>query len=167
VTFLNAESGENYGAEFEARKGLGFLSSRLLNFAAHLNTTLMHSRIRIGQGSSASKLNDERAMVGQAPYVVNTGLTYTSTGGSFSATALYNVVGRRIVNAAEAPLPDVYEKPRHLVDLSLRFPVMAGIKAKLDVKNVFDTPFEIEQGTVTREHYKTGRIFAVGLSWQP
>jgi len=106
-------------------------------------------------------------MVGQAPYVINTGLTYTSGSGAFSATALYNVVGRRIVNAAEAPLPDVYEKPRHLVDLAVRFPVLAGLRGKFDVKNLFDAAFEIEQGTVTREYYRTGRVLSVGLSWQP
>lgn len=166
VSFLNAEAGENYGVEFEARKNLRFMAAKLINFSAHLNTTVMHSRIRIG-GGIASKLNDERAMVGQAPYVINGGLTYTSTGGSLSATALYNVVGRRIVNSAEAPLPDVYEKARHLVDLSVRFPVLTGVKGKIDVRNLFDTPFEIEQGTVTREYYRTGRIFTVGLSWSP
>ncbi len=166
VSFLNAEAGENYGVEFEARKNLRFLAPKLINFSAHLNTTVMQSRIRIGDGI-ASKLNDERAMVGQAPYVVNGGLTYTSSGGSLSATALYNVVGRRIVNSAEAPLPDVYERARHLVDLSVRFPILTGVKGKVDVRNLFDTPFEIEQGSVTREYYRTGRIFTVGLSWSP
>ncbi len=166
VSFLNAEAGQNYGVEFEARKNLRFLAAKLINFSAHLNTTVMHSRIRIGEGI-ASKLNDERAMVGQAPYVINGGLTYTSTGGALSATMLYNVVGRRIVNSAEAPLPDVYEKARHLVDLSVRFPVLTGVKGKVDVRNLLDTPFEIEQGTVTREYYRTGRIFTVGLSWSP
>ncbi len=166
VSFLNAESGQNYGVELEARKNLRFLSSKLLNFSGHMNTTVMKSRIRIGEGI-ASKLNDERAMVGQAPYVINGGLTYTSTGGSLSATVLYNVVGRRIVNSAEAPLPDVYEKARQMVDFSLRFPILTGVKGKLDVRNLLDAPFTIEQGSVVREYYKTGRVFTVGLSWQP
>ncbi|MFN0180802.1 MAG: TonB-dependent receptor domain-containing protein [Gemmatimonadales bacterium] len=166
VSFLNAESGENYGIEFEARKNLRFVAPSLINFAGHVNATMMHSRIRIGEGVS-SRLNDERAMVGQAPYVVNAGLTYTSTSGSFSATALYNVVGRRIVNAAEAPLPDVYEEARNVFDLAVRFPLFNAVRAKLDVKNLLDTPFEIRQGSVVREFYRTGRIVSVGLSWQP
>ncbi len=166
VSFLNAESAENLGVEFEARKNLGFLSSRLTSLSGHVNTTIMHSRIRIGEGV-ASRLNDERAMVGQAPYVVNAGLTYTSTGGSLSATLLYNVVGRRIVSAAEAPLPDNYELARQVVDLSLRFPVLAGLRGKLDLKNLLDEPYEVQQGTVVREYYRTGRTVSVGLTWQP
>jgi outer membrane receptor protein involved in Fe transport len=166
VSFLNAESAENYGVEVEARKSLKFVAKALDNFAGHLNATLIRSRIRIG-GGVASKLNDERAMVGQAPYVLNGGLTYTSNSGAFSATVLYNVVGARIVNAAESPLPDVYEQPRNVVDVAVRFPLLNDIKAKLDLKNVFDTPFEIRQGSVVREYYRTGRVLTLGLSWQP
>jgi TonB-dependent receptor len=166
VSFLNAEAGENYGVEVEARKSLRFLTPSLSNLSGHLNATVIRSRIRIG-GGVASKLNDERAMVGQAPYVVNSGLTYTSTGGAYSATLLYHVVGRRIVNAAEAPLPDVYEQPRHVVDLAVRFPLLDAVKAKLDLKNLFDTRFEIRQGTVVREYYRSGRVVSLGLSWQP
>ncbi|MBX3148194.1 MAG: TonB-dependent receptor [Gemmatimonadales bacterium] len=167
VSFLNAESAENYGIELEGRKNLRFVSPSLVNFSAHANATVIHSRIRIGGEGLASRLNDERAMVGQAPYVFNSGLTYTSGSGRFSATALYNIVGRRIVNAAEAPLPDVYEQARHALDLSLRFPVIAGIKGKMDFKNILDSPYQIEQGTVVREYYRSGRVVSFGLSWQP
>jgi outer membrane receptor protein involved in Fe transport len=106
-------------------------------------------------------------MVGQAPYVVNAGLSYTSPAGTLSATMLYNVVGRRIVNASEAPLPDNYEEARQMLDFSLRFPATHGLGVKLDLRNLLDQPFEIRQGTVVREHYRSGRTIAVGLSWQP
>ncbi|MGH7560720.1 MAG: TonB-dependent receptor domain-containing protein [Gemmatimonadales bacterium] len=165
VSFLNAESAENYGVELEARKNLGFLSPSLLPLSAHANGTLMHSRITIGGGGS-SRINDERAMVGQAPYVVNGGLTWTGTSGA-SATVLYNVVGRRIVSASEFPLPDNYERPRHLVDVSARFPILGGLKGKVDLKNLLDSPFEIRQGSVVRERFRTGRIVSAGLSWEP
>ena len=168
VSFLNAESGRNYGVELEARKNLGFLATGLVPFSAHVNGTLMHSRITIGSSSAgASRINDERAMVGQAPYVVNGGLTWTSAGGGASATVLYNVVGRRIVSASEFPLPDVYEAPRHLLDVSARFPILPGLKGKLDLRNVLDAPFEVRQGTVIRERFRLGRIASVGLTWEP
>jgi outer membrane receptor protein involved in Fe transport len=166
VTFLNAEAGRTYGLELEARKNLRFLAPALLNFSGHFNATVMHSRITIGDGLT-SKLNERRAMVGQAPYVVNTGLTYTSTGGAWSATMLYNVVGRRIVNASEAPLPDNYEEARHMVDLSLRAPLFSGLRARLDLRNLLDEPFQVTQGTVVRDYYRSGRSMSVGLTWQP
>ena len=166
VTFLNAESAENYGVELEARKNLGVLSGALLPFTAHVNGTLMHSRITIG-GAGTSRVSDERAMVGQAPYVVNGGLTWTAPSGAASATVLYNVVGRRIVSASEFPLPDTYERPRHLLDFSARFPIAGGLNGKLDLKNLLDSPYEVRQGTVVRERFRAGRIVSAGLSWQP
>jgi hypothetical protein len=166
VTFVNAESAVNYGVEIEVRKNLDLLGEQLRPFQIFANATVMHSEIEIGDGA-ASKLNDRRAMVGQAPYVFNTGLTYTSGGGQFSATALYNVVGARIVSAAEAPLPDIFEQPRHMLDLALRFPVLPGLSGKADFRNLLDAASQVRQGTVTREYYRSGRSLSVGLNWQP
>jgi outer membrane receptor protein involved in Fe transport len=166
VTFLNAESARNYGVELEARKNLGVLGGALLPFTAHVNGTVMHSRITIG-GEGTSRVSDERAMVGQAPYVVNGGLTWTAPSGAASATVLYNVVGRRIVSASEFPLPDTYEQPRHLLDFSARFPIIHGLKGKLDLKNLLDSPYEVLQGSVVREKFRAGRVVSAGLSWQP
>ena len=106
-------------------------------------------------------------MVGQSPYVVNAGLTYTNETGTTSFTALYNVFGKRIVSAAEQPLPDAYEQPRHQVDLALRFPLKAGLNAKIDLRNVLDSKYEVTQGTVVREAYRAGRVFSAGFSWRP
>lgn len=166
VTFVNAEAARNYGIEIDLRKNLDLLGERFRPLSMFANLTLMHSAIDIGSGS-ASKLNDQRPMVGQAPYVVNAGLTWTSPAGGVSASALYNVVGRRIVSAAEAPLPDSYEQPRHLVDLAIRFPLLPGMSAKADLRNLFDAPTEVRQGTVVREYYRGGRSLGVGISWQP
>lgn len=105
-------------------------------------------------------------MVGQAPYVLNTGISYTSGGGATSATLLYNVVGKRIYAAGVTPRPDSYELPRATLDFALRFPLPMELSGKLDAKNLLDSPYRVTQGGVTRERYTTGRIFTLGLSWQ-
>ncbi len=51
------------------------------------NTTLMHSQIRPGNEGISSNTSSERPMQGQAPYVVNLGMSYASSGGRISATA--------------------------------------------------------------------------------
>jgi outer membrane receptor protein involved in Fe transport len=159
VSFMNAESARNYGIELEARKQFGKLT-------AFSNITLMQSEITIGGSeSNASRINDERAMVGQSPYVINAGLMYAP--GQFSATVLYNVFGKRIVSAAEMPLPDVYERARHSVDVSLRLPLTNGLFARVDVKNALDHPYHITQGSTTREFYKSGRVISTGFTWRP
>lgn len=162
ITFANAESAFNYGLEVEARRGLGFIAPSLESLAAFVNATLMRSSIEVGD-SLSSQTRDERAMVGQAPYVVNAGFTYTPERGP-SATLLYNVVGERIVSAAEAPLEDVRELARHNLDFSLRFPVRRGLDLKLDAENLLDQPVEVRQGAVLRHYYRTGRTLAFGFT---
>jgi hypothetical protein len=164
TTFENAKLATNLGVELELRKNLSMLADALDPWTAFSNVTLMKSTIDLG-GLGAGSVQEERAMVGQAPYVVNAGLTYGATGGGLSATALYNVIGRRIFAAALLPLPSVYEEARHVVDFSVRVPLRKGVSAKLDVKNVLDAPYEVTQGTVQREFYRAGRGLTLGLSW--
>ena len=166
ITFVNATGADNYGLELEGRKNLGFLAPPLEALAVSANATLMRSEIRIA-GQSLAVTNDHRRMVGQAPYVVNAGLTWTSPIGTSSASVLYNVVGPRITDAGEVPLPDVVERERHVVDFSVRFPIMDGVQGRFDAKNLLDAAYVMMQGPVTRERYRVGRGFSMGLSWQP
>ena len=105
-------------------------------------------------------------MVGQAEYVVNGGLTYAGASG-LNATALYNVVGARVLEAGARPFPDSYEQARHVVDLSVLVPIFANTSIRLDGKNLLDSPYRVLQGDVTRLRYKAGRVFSFGASWNP
>jgi TonB-dependent receptor len=165
-TVVNAEGASNYGVELELRKGLGLLGAAFDGFVLFTNATVMRSEIEIGDQSVGTLTSTSRAMVGQAPYVVNGGLTYSTPSGRASATALYNVVGRRIVAASVVPLPDVYEEARQSLDLSLRLPIGRSLSAKVDAKNVLDEPYEQRIGPVVRERYTTGRVLSLGMSWQ-
>ena len=166
ITYLNAESARNFGVELELRKNLGSFAGSLLPWSVFANATVMDSKIEIAGSGISSRLNDRRAMVGQAPYVVNGGLMYTGAAG-WTGSLLYNVVGRRIAGAGESPLPDVYEEARHTLDFALRFPLFGAVRAKVDAENLLDTASRLTQGTVTKEYYKTGRKFSLGLTWTP
>ena len=162
LTVVNSPGAENYGVELELRKDLGVLSSMLDPFTVFTNATLMRSEIRLDE---ASVTNPNRPMAGQAPYVVNAGVTWAGSNG-YSATALYNVVGERIRTAGSNPYADTYEQPRHVVDVSLRMPITSQFGAKLDARNLLDAPYELTQGEVLRERYTAGRVFSVGLTWR-
>jgi TonB-dependent receptor len=165
VFYTNAKGATNYGIEGEVRKNLGFLG--LNRFQAFSNATVMQSKIDLGDSTQASATNKKRRMVGQAPYVVNAGLTYQASANGGSATLLFNRVGPRIDAAGDVPLPDVIEQARNGLDLSLRLPVAGAFSARFDAKNLFDAPYKVTQGTVTREQYRVGRIVQAGLIWRP
>ncbi len=165
VSFFNAASASNLGLELEARKGLGGISEKLEPIAVFSNVTLMQSDIVVGEGASANT-NANRPMMGQAPWVVNAGATYTASTSGLSATLLYSAVGERIFSAGTVPFPDVYEQPRHMVDMSLRVPLGDRWTWRVDARNLLDAPFRLTQGPVTREEYRTGRQIAFGVQWR-
>jgi hypothetical protein len=162
--FENARSALNYGIELEVARGLGFLAHPLTPFSLFANATLMRSEVTTGVEGDLS-----RAMTGQAPYVVNAGLTWTSPSRSTSATVLYNVVGDRIVNARASgqTIADMVELPRPGLDVSLRFPVAGALSGKVDLKNLLDSPYEVRQGELLRYYYRSGRSVSLGFSIQP
>ena len=166
TTWVNTDGAENLGVEAEVRKGLGAFWHRFEPLTVFANATVMRSEIRPGNGTLSALTNSKRPMVGQAPYVVNTGITYASSSGRASATVLYNRVGERVVTAATSPIrDDLYEQPRNVLDISLRFPVAFGFAAKIDARNILDAEYLVKQGPVTRERYTTGRVLGVGVSW--
>jgi hypothetical protein len=165
VTFINADGADNFGVELEARTGLDRLSRSLSGFNVFSNVTLMDSKVELGGDPRVSV--EERAMVGQAPVVVNAGLSYNASNSPLSATLLFNHVGEKIVTASQRPLPVTIEKARSALDLSLRFPVIGDVAGKLDARNLLDQRYLQTQGGITRESYRSGRVYTLGLTWAP
>lgn len=165
ITYVNAKSAENYGVELELRKELAPLGAMFRTLSVAANATVMKSTIEIDP-TTGSVTNASRRMVGQAPYVLNAGLTWTHPSAPASATLLFNRVGERITEAGELPLPDVVDQARNVLDLSLRFPLLAGVSARVDARNLLDAPYRLMQGDVIRERYNAGRTLSVGLNWR-
>lgn len=165
VTFLNADRADNIGLELDARIGLSGIADALEPVTVFSNLTLMNSKVHLGNDPGVAQEN--RPMVGQAPSVVNAGLTFAPLGKGFSTTVLYNRVGRRIVSASQRPLPVTYEEARSVLDMAMRVPLFGTLSAKLDARNLLDQPYRQTQGTVTRESYYSGRVYTVGLTWRP
>lgn len=167
VFYTNAERADNYGLELELRKDLGAFAQRLTPFTFFTNATVMQSQIHLGHDTKAAATNLNRRMVGQAPYVINAGLTYASRSGASTATLLFNRVGERLTAAGGSPLPDVVEQPRNVLDLSLRWSLSPEVTFRADAKNLLDAAHEITQGSVVRESYRGGRTIQAGVLWHP
>jgi TonB-dependent receptor len=167
IFYTNAENADNFGVELEARKNLGFIGDVLTPFSVFSNLTVMKSTIHLFKDTQASATNLSRRMVGQAPYVVNAGLTYATESGATSATLLFNKVGDRIDAAGDRPLPDVVELGRNVLDFSLRFGLTETVGFRADAKNILDSPYRLMQGTAVRELYRSGRVVQAGFQIQP
>jgi hypothetical protein len=127
----------------------------------------MRSTITPGNTDISALTSADRPMVGQSPYVVNAGLSWTTSSGATSATLLYNVVGKAIAATGTKPTPDTYVRPRNMLDLSVQFPLLNGVSAKLNGRNLLDAPYEERAGGITRLRYRSGRVASLSFAWTP
>lgn len=118
-TYRNADYATNYGAELEIRKSLDFINAKVIRDLSLLfNGSIINSVVNLGL-TGASEIN-KRALQGQSPYVINTGLYYNLEDKGLSISALYNIFGKRIFIVGDVNNPTIYEMPRHSIDLTVQ-----------------------------------------------
>jgi len=166
----NTRGADNLGLELDARKQLGFLgewgeplylAGNLALIASSVDTT----RETEPGGASLVLTSKERPLQGQSPYVLNVQLGYEDLDSGAYATLLYNVAGPRIVQVGTDGLPDIFEAPRHIIDVVVALPLGEGLELKLKARNLLDAEVREEQGTAVPDRYIEGRRFGLGLSW--
>ena len=84
----------------------------LKNFTVTSNVSYIHSRVK-----DTVALN--RPLQGQSPYLINAGLQYDLEKKGFSATLLFNQIGRRILFVGNEAVSDIWENPRPLLDFQI------------------------------------------------
>jgi hypothetical protein len=166
VSWDNAESAKNLGAELEVRRRLGYLGDAFDEVFTAVNVALISSQVALGEEASGVSTSKERALQGQSPYVVNLQLGYDDAGDSgITAVALYNVFGRRIRDVGRLGTPDIFEEPVHQIDLVYSQKLRGGWKLSAKAKNLLDLSIEFTQGDRVARRYRRGRELSVGLSW--
>lgn len=165
TSFANAERASSMGAELEARVSLARLSDALAGFRASGNLTLVRSRVTIGMEDLGAQTSATRALQGQSPYVVNLGLGWK--GAATEVTALYNVVGARIVEVGFQNLPDTYERPLHRVDLGVSQRLGPTTRLGLTGKNLLLQKVRLTGGDFEVYRYDPGLTVSASLEWTP
>lgn len=165
----NTADATNVGLELDARQGLGFLGAWADDLYVAGNVALIRSAVEIDQrtepgAASLVLTSSERPLQGQSPYVINLQLGYEDLDGGAFVTLLYNVTGPRIVGVGTNDLPDIFEAPRHLLDVVVGLPLAGGLSLKLKGRNLLDSPVEETQAGGTPARYTEGVGFSAGLT---
>ena len=182
-SYMNAQRANNYGIELDIRKDLSFIG--LPGFSWSFNGALIKSRVKFEAGSK----EEDRPMQGQSPYLVNTGLFYKNDKMQLDIALLYNRIGKRIIGVGRSEgttsgnealrVPDSYEMPRDVIDLSaskkfgnhweLKLSIRDLLAQKVYYKQFADVHYsngtsrEVEQ--ITRA-YKPGRNIGVSAVYK-
>jgi hypothetical protein len=128
----NVGDAEVFGAEFEFRQNFQFISPSMQYLGIVANFSYIYSRVEMSPTEYQSRVNNARAgqtidqyrdMAGQAPYLVNIGLTYSGLQrgfwNGFEAGLFYNVQGPTLTFVGIVDRPDVYSVPFHSLNLNL------------------------------------------------
>jgi TonB-dependent receptor len=168
VSFQNAKGAVNTGIELEARKSLDFITSPLKELTLLTNITLVHSRVDLETDSTGIQTSSSRPLAGQSPYVLNVALDWNHEKTKTRLRALYNVFGSRISQVGLNGIPDMYEQPRHLFDLSAAQGIGDHLDLKATVENVLNAPVRFTQGeddTFVANRYLLGQTFWLSATY--
>lgn len=181
-SYENARSAYTTGVEVDIRKSLDFINIPDLTLV--LNAAWVKSRVKFSDEGLVKE--KDRPLQGQSPYIVNAGLYYTSSEKiGLSASLLYNIIGKRIVGVGKSTsvdgnsdydVPDAYEMPRNVLDLTINKTFGKIVSLKLGIKDIlaqsvimkqFPTTtingVKQEREQITRK-YTPGRSISLSLS---
>jgi len=107
-------------------------SSKFLNA-----TTLFTNFSYVQSQVDVSKLNnvEARPLQGQSPIIINAGLQYIDPKFDYGISISYNYVGRRIVIVGNTDEPNIWENPRHVLDLQLSKTFKDKLELKLNIRD--------------------------------
>jgi outer membrane receptor protein involved in Fe transport len=126
----NVGDGSLMGVEFEFMQNLGRFWPALQSFTLNGNLTLVNSTIEMNETEFLSRqrfkkdgqtISKHRAMAGQAPYLINTGVTFNSRSNRLETGLYYNVQGPTLLFVGIVDRPDVFSVPFHSLNYNLNY----------------------------------------------
>jgi hypothetical protein len=133
IRWENAKHGLVNGIEVEGKKAV------IDNLFLGANLTLVQSNTKVdltGYTGGIARTID-RPMFGQAPYVVNGLIDYTSDRTGITVALSYNIQGPKLAIISEN---DIYEIPRHQFDMKLSKSIGEHFSTELKIRNLLNQP---------------------------
>lgn len=163
LTYVNGESAEVYGVEFEWLHDLGYLAN---GFFTSGNLTWSDSEASIDPALAGNLTNPTKRMTGHSEYVANFQLNYDSANGEHSTSLVYNVFGERILAAGVGGRDDAYEQPFHSLDLVYNYYPNFNSKIGLKVKNLLGEDQEVNQSGILVRSKEVGTVVSLSYSYE-
>ncbi len=176
--FRNTERAFARGIEIDIRKSLAnIFRSRFMNRLSVLgNFSVIDSEVTLGEDLADLLRATNRPLQGQSNFIVNTGLFYDDETKGVQVNVNYNVIGKRILLVGAGAIPDTYEMPRNVLDISVRKALSEKLAMKFGVKDIFNQEFLLlqdgnEDGVFSRtqdqvfRRFKPGTQYSLGLTY--
>ncbi|WP_452218489.1 TonB-dependent receptor domain-containing protein [Lacinutrix undariae] len=161
VTPANLGNAKVYGAEFEFRQKLGFISESLDNLKFNANVSIIKSQLTMSDDEFNARslsardgetIERERDLQGQSPFLINVGLDYNNSDAGLQTGLFYNVQGKTLEVVGTGIVPDVYTQSFHALNFTMNksFGEDRRSSVELKVNNILGSERESSY-----ESYKT------------
>lgn len=143
----NVGDGRVIGIETEFRQNLAIVARGLESFYLAGNVSVTASRIdmslteylsRLENARSGQTIEEAREMAGQAPFIINAGLSYDGGENGFwkglEAGLYYNVQGTTLQYVGIADKPDIYMLPFHSLNFNANKYIGKNNRTQLGIK---------------------------------
>lgn len=143
LTIGNLGSAKVYGAEFEFRKHLGFISENLNNLKFALNVSVTESELTMSEEEFLSRqanardgetIDRKRNLQGQSPFLINTSLNYSNSDIGLQTGLFFNMQGKTLEVVGLGGVPDVFTKPFESLNFTLNKAFGENKKSSIDIK---------------------------------
>jgi TonB-dependent receptor len=136
-SYENVTAAANLGMEIDYRKNFDFLkgiSKEFTNLTFNTNLAFIASKVDVSEIANAA--DSTRSLQGQSPYILNMGLSYLEPKSEFSATVMFNEVGRRIIAVGSSEYLDIYEAPRPILDIQFSKRIAKNGSLRLNLQDI-------------------------------
>jgi TonB-dependent receptor len=175
LTWRNIDKATVYGAEFEIKKNLGFISDSINTFSFGGNFTYVYSEVGIDDQelelirANDPNADDKRALFGQSPYIVNIFLGYNNDSLGLSANLSYNVSGEKIAVVILGATPNVYQQPVNQLDFNINKRIGKKFSLRFKAQNILNPTIKKTYNYKDEEYifnsYKNGATFSFGIKY--
>ncbi len=145
-TFINSNYANLVGMEVEFRKNLSFIAKAkiLEDMNVYGNLALINSTVKY----TYNNVITTRALQGQSNYIINAGYNYKNPNTNLGFNVVYNRLGPRIVFVGDNTEPNVWEKPRNLIDLQLTKTINKKFDFNIGISDLLNTKYVLYQSAV-------------------
>ncbi|MCY3614183.1 MAG: TonB-dependent receptor, partial [Bacteroidetes bacterium] len=177
VSFQNVDHARVFGFELEARKRLDTWTTIpvIKNLSLGGNFSLVRSEVDIPEEemviirASDPNAGTTRSLEGQSPFLLNLSASYENYSLGTVIGIYYTVFGDRLLSVTEGATPDVFEKSRSDLDVTISQDLPANLRLKLTAKNLLGADVRQIQTFKGRIYdyssYSRSRMIGLGITY--
>ncbi|MCD4793289.1 MAG: TonB-dependent receptor [Bacteroidales bacterium] len=168
--YVNIENSQLYGFEIEVKKH--FPELNMPNFMFGTNFTFLKSEVELVENYGNEEnvgLLLKRPMYGQAPWVLNSFVSYENKENGLSVNVAFNIEGQKLAVVTKGATPNIYKQAYPDLKFNISKNTGKRFNIKFSVNNILDQDYKKTYSYNDEEYifqsYSLGRTYSFSVSY--